>query len=65
MWDRVFFYEWERNDKPPIQWRVPGVLSQGVEWLGCEADHSPPSIAEVNNDGPMPPLPDTSLWCGS
>jgi hypothetical protein len=32
--------------QPPIQW-VPGELSLGVKWLGCEADHSPPSSAEV------------------
>jgi hypothetical protein len=30
----------------PIQW-VPGALSLGVEWPGREADHSPPSTAEV------------------
>jgi hypothetical protein len=32
--------------QPPIQW-VPGALSLGVKWLGCEANHSPPSSAEV------------------
>jgi hypothetical protein len=32
--------------QPPIQW-VPGSLSLGVERLGREADHSPPSSAEV------------------
>jgi hypothetical protein len=32
--------------QPPIQ-RVPGVLSLGVKWPGAEAEHSPPSIAEV------------------
>jgi hypothetical protein len=32
--------------QPPIQW-VPGALSLGVKWPGCEADHSPPSTAEV------------------
>jgi hypothetical protein len=30
----------------PIQW-VPGALSLGVKRLGREADHSPPSSAEV------------------
>jgi hypothetical protein len=34
--------------QPPIQW-VPGVLSLGVSRPGCEADHSPPSSAEVKN----------------
>jgi hypothetical protein len=32
--------------QPPIQW-VPGVLSLGVKRLGREADHPPPSNAEV------------------
>jgi hypothetical protein len=33
---------------PIIQW-VPRALSLGVKWLGCEADHSSPSSAEVKN----------------
>jgi hypothetical protein len=32
----------------PIQW-VRGVPSLGVKRPECEADHSPPSSAEVNN----------------
>jgi hypothetical protein len=32
--------------QPPIQW-VLGAVSLGVKWSGCEADHSPPSSAEV------------------
>jgi hypothetical protein len=32
--------------QPPIQW-VPGALSLGVKRPGREADHSPPSRAEV------------------
>jgi hypothetical protein len=35
-----------RPTQPPVQW-VPGALSLGVKQLGCEADHSPPSSAEV------------------
>jgi hypothetical protein len=42
--------------QPPIQW-VPGTLSPGVKRQGREADHSPPSSAEVKNDGATPPLP--------
>jgi hypothetical protein len=34
--------------QPPIQW-VPGALSLRVKWPGCEANHSPPSSAEVKN----------------
>jgi hypothetical protein len=32
--------------QPPIRW-MPGALSLGVKWPGREADHSPPSSAEV------------------
>jgi hypothetical protein len=32
--------------QPPIQW-VAGALSLGVERPGREADHSPPSSAEI------------------
>jgi hypothetical protein len=32
--------------QPSIQW-VPGALFLEVKWLGCEADHSPSSSAEV------------------
>jgi hypothetical protein len=34
--------------QPPIQW-VPGALSLGVKRPGREAEHSPPSSAEVKN----------------
>jgi hypothetical protein len=34
--------------QPPIQW-VPGAFSLGIKRPGCEADHSPPSSAEVKN----------------
>jgi len=34
--------------QPPIQW-VPGALSLEVKWLGCVADHSPPSHTKVKN----------------
>jgi hypothetical protein len=33
-------------DQPPIQW-LPRALSLGVKRSGREADHSPPSSAEV------------------
>jgi hypothetical protein len=36
------------HTQPPIQW-VPWALSLGVKWPGCEADHSPPSSADVKN----------------
>jgi hypothetical protein len=34
--------------QPPIQW-IARAISLGVKWLGREADHSPPSSAEVKN----------------
>jgi hypothetical protein len=49
---------------PPIQW-VPGTLSLGVKWLGHEADHSPPSSAEVKNAGSYMSTPHTSSWHGA
>jgi hypothetical protein len=50
-----------RPTQPPIQW-VPGALSLGVKRPGCEADHSPPSTAEVKVPGVIPPLPNTPSW---
>jgi hypothetical protein len=44
--------------KPPIQW-VLGDRLPGVKRPGREADHSPPSSAEVRNGGAIPPLPHT------
>jgi hypothetical protein len=34
--------------QPPTQW-VLGSIFPGIKWLGCEADHSAPSSAEVQN----------------
>jgi hypothetical protein len=44
-----------------IQW-VPRAISRGVKNPGREADHSPPSSAEVNNGGALPSLPLRSSW---
>jgi hypothetical protein len=44
--------------QPPIQW-VPWAISPGVKRPGREADHSPPSSAEVKNSGATSPLPHT------
>jgi hypothetical protein len=37
----------------------------GVKWPGHEADHSPPSSAEVKECGALPPLPQFVFiaWC--
>jgi hypothetical protein len=45
----------------PIQW-VPWALSLGVKRQGREADHSPPSSAEVKKGGAIPSLPHMSSW---
>jgi hypothetical protein len=42
--------------QPPIQW-VPWALSPGVKREGREADHSPPSSAEVKKGGAISALP--------
>jgi len=45
-----FFFLFFTASRPavPLQW-VPGTFNLGVERLGCEADRSPPTSAEVNN----------------
>jgi hypothetical protein len=51
--------------KPPIQ-RVLGVPSLGVKRPGREADHSPPSSAEVKECVELHlHSPNTSSWCGA
>jgi hypothetical protein len=52
------------STQPPTQ-GVPRALSWEVKWPECEADHSPPSSAEVKNGGAIPPLPDISSWHGA
>jgi hypothetical protein len=42
--------------QPPIQW-VLCASSPGVKRPGREADHSPPSSAEVKKGGGISPLP--------
>jgi hypothetical protein len=48
----------------PIQW-VAGALSLGVKQLGHEADHSPPSSAEVKNEWCYTSTPQYTYmaWC--
>jgi hypothetical protein len=53
-----------RPIQPLIRW-VPRAISMGVEGPGREADHSPPSSAEVKNGGAVPLLSHTvfTAWC--
>jgi hypothetical protein len=50
--------------QPPIQW-VPGTLSLGAKRPGREADHSPPSSAEVKNASSYTSTPQYIFmaWC--
>jgi hypothetical protein len=50
--------------QPPLQW-VPGALSLGVKRPGSEADHSPPSSAEIKNERSYTSTPPTrfTAWC--
>jgi hypothetical protein len=50
--------------QPPIQW-VPGALSVKVKRPGREADHSPPSSAEVTNAWSYTSTPEYVFiaWC--
>jgi hypothetical protein len=50
--------------QPPIQ-RVSSALSPGLKLPWLEADHSPPSSAEVKNTGSYTFTPHTSSWRGS
>jgi hypothetical protein len=47
--------------QPPIQW-VLGPLYPGVMRPGRQADHSPPTSAEVKKCGSIHPLPPTPSW---
>jgi hypothetical protein len=50
--------------QPPIQW-VTGAVSLGVKRPGREADHSPPSSAEIKNAWNYTSTPQYAfmVWC--
>jgi hypothetical protein len=48
-------------NQPPIQW-VPETISPRVKRQRRDAHHSPPSSAEVKNDGAIPPFSHMSSW---
>jgi hypothetical protein len=51
--------------QPPVQWVPWEALSLGVKRLGREADHSPPSTAEVKNAWNYTSTPQYvfMVWC--
>jgi hypothetical protein len=64
------FNSWKRQEvflfamgptQPPVQC-VLGAVSPEVKWLGCEADHSPPSSIKAKNGRTIPTLSCTSSW---
>jgi hypothetical protein len=60
----LFWGIWFQSTQLPIQ-RVPGALFLGVKRLGREADHSPPSSAEVEECVEVYlHSPNTPSWCG-
>jgi hypothetical protein len=50
--------------RPSIQW-VPDSLASGVRRTGREFDHSPPSGAEVKNEGSYTSAPSIRLCVGT
>jgi hypothetical protein len=52
------------STQPPLKW-VPGFLSRGVNWQGCEADHSPPTSAEVKKMWTYTSTPSVLNWLGA
>jgi hypothetical protein len=64
--DKIFhFSRASRPDlgpiQPPIQW-VLGLFPSGVKWPRREADHSPPSAADVKNGGAITSRPHKFSW---
>jgi hypothetical protein len=69
MWPRVFRVEEEAKKRYYHVAACFVLVSTGytadyprINRQEPETDHSPSSIADVNNDGPIPPLPHTSSW---
>jgi hypothetical protein len=59
----ILVFSTTSRPQPTLQW-VPG-LFPGVKRPGNEADHPPPSSAEVKNGRAIPPLPHTASWRGA
>jgi hypothetical protein len=47
--------------RPDRFWAHSGALFPGIKRLERETDHSPPFMAEVKNDGAIPPPPCTCM----
>jgi hypothetical protein len=64
--DKIFLFSTASSlaltPPPPIQW-VPWAFSPEVKRSGCEADHSPPSSAEVKNTWDRVELVKSDKFC--
>jgi hypothetical protein len=60
-WHENFLSSKTSTTQPPIHC-VQGALSSDIKRPGREADHSPPSSAEVKNGGAIPPLLRMPSW---
>jgi hypothetical protein len=66
-WQRQEIFLYSKASRPDLGPSQPtiqctrGALSPGVERPRLEANHSRPSIADIKNDGAIPPLPHTYL----
>jgi hypothetical protein len=64
LWDPPSVKSGSYSYQPPSQ-LVPRALSLRLKRLGREADHLPPSSAEVKIGGAIPPLSHPSSWRGA
>jgi hypothetical protein len=61
----IFFSEKISRKRKMFKTSYPmgtGGIFPGVKQQGYEADHSPPSSAQVQKCGAIPPLPHTPSW---
>jgi hypothetical protein len=61
----IYLHGEEHRDVTPYDKTSHAVLSLGVKQPGREADHSPPTSAEVKNTWIYNPLPYMSPWRGA
>jgi hypothetical protein len=62
--DSSLLHSVQTGSEAHISPMVTVVSFKGLKQPGSEAEHSPPSNAEVTNRGAIPPLPCASSWRG-